>query len=340
MAPTSTASQKLIVNCLPLLEDERAPFIEAAGDLEQVFVGDEAQRHNMAWRPHLPEQYRDRVTAIIGNAPATEVAQCPNLEWMQTNSAGVGSYMAPGVLPEGCCLTSASGAYGVSVSEHMLALTLSLMKNIPLYRDHQADADWHDEGSAASPDGATVLVIGTGDIGSHYAILMSALGAKTLGVRRDASKPADGIQEMHGFNELDELLPLADVVALSVPSTPETHHLVNAGRLNAMKETAIVVNAGRGTAIDTDALTEALRAGSIRAAGIDVTDPEPLPAEHPLWKEPRCLITPHVAGGMHLETTPHKIFDIACRNLTIYAGGTLPAKPLGARYKAAGNGFD
>lgn len=338
MIQDSTQAPKLVVNCLPLTEKERAGFVEAAGSLEQVFVGDVAQRYSMSWRPHLPEEYLERATAIIGNAPAAEVANCPNLEWMQTNSAGVGAYMAPGVLPEGCCLTNASGAYGQSVSEHMFATTLALMKNIHLYRDRQAEGVWHDEGAAATLDGAVALVVGTGDIGSHYARLVSAMGAHTVGVRRNPAAQAEGIDEMHGFDELDELLAQADVVALSVPSTPATHHLINAGRLSAMKPSVIVVNAGRGDAIDPDALLEALRAGSIRAAGLDVTEPEPLPEGHPLWSEPRCLITPHVAGGNHLATTPEKIFGIALRNLATYATGTLPAKPLGERYTAAGNG--
>lgn len=336
----SDRPDKLVVNCLPLREDERVPFIEAAGEIRQVFVGDVAQRNDMTWRLHLPEKYREAATAIIGNAPASEVALCPNVEWMQTNSAGTGSYVAPGVLPEGACLTSASGAYGQSVSETMLAHTLALMKNLHLYRDRQCESTWQDEGQALTPAGATVLVVGTGDIGSHYATAMAALGARTVGVRRDASKPAAGVDEMHTFEELDALLPEADVVAMSVPATPQTHHLIDARRLGLMKASAIVVNAGRGTAIDTDALIEALAAGRIRGAGLDVTDPEPLSAGHPLWSEPRCLITPHVAGGNHLAATAGRIFEIACRNLATYASGQLPAAPLGARYKAAGNGFN
>ena len=252
----------------------------------------------------------------------------PRLEWLQTNSAGIGVYLAPGVLPEGCAISSATGAFGQAVSEHAITLMLALMKNLPRYRDNQRDGAWRDEGMALSPVGATALIIGTGDLGSSIGTTCVALGARTVGVRRDPSKPAAGIGEMHGFDELDALIPTADVIMVCVPGTPETRGLIDAVRLEAMRRSAILVDVGRGSVIDTDALARALATGEIRGAAIDVTDPEPLPAGHPLWSEPRCLITPHVAGGNHLADVPKRIFEIAVANLRRYAKGELPGNPV------------
>lgn len=142
---------------------------------------------------------------------------------------------------------------------------------------------------------------------------------RTFGVRRHADVPAKGIEKMYGFERLETLLPLADVVAMAVPRSPQTHHLLNADRLDRLKSTAIVINAGRGDAIDPEALADALHNGRLHGAGLDVTEPEPLPAESPLWDEPHCLITPHVAGGNHLEKTSEHIIRIAFTNVSRYA---------------------
>lgn len=176
--------------------------------------------------------------------------------------------------------------------------------------------------------GRATAIIGTGDLGSSIGTTCAALGARTVGVRRDPSKPAAGIGKMHGFDELDALIPAADVIMVCVPGTPETRGLIDAVRLEAMRRSAILVNVGRDSVIDTDALARALATGEIRGAAIDVTDPEPLPAGHPLWSEPRCLITPHVAGGNHLADVPKRIFEIAVANLRRYAKGELPGNPV------------
>lgn len=218
-------------------------------------------------------------------------------------------------------LTNASGAYGQSVSEHMFAMMWSLMRNIPQYARNQMKDAWIDEGIALSPSGKTALIIGTGDIGSHFATLCKAVGMTTFGIRRNASKPADGIDDMHGFDDLDMLLPKADVVAMCVPSAPETHNMLDSRRIMMLKNDAVVINAGRGDAIDLGALCAALREGRLHGAGLDVTDPEPLPSGHPLWNEPRCLITPHVAGGNHIAQTPERIIGIALANVRAYAAG-------------------
>lgn len=167
-------------------------------------------------------------------------------------------------------------------------------------------------------------MVGTGDLGTSFARLCRALGAHTTGVRRDPARPAQGIQRIYGLSELDELLPRADVVALALPQSPKTVGLFGRERLLRLKEDAILLNGGRGSAVDCAALAEVLESGRLWGAGLDVTDPEPLPPEHPLWRQPRALITPHTAGGDHLPDTARRIAAIALDNLGRYLRG----KPL------------
>lgn len=313
--------RKLIVNCLPLTESERAQFIRAAKDMPQEFVGDSAQRGSMSWTAAVPEELKAKATAVIGNIAPEECVQCPKLEWLQTWSAGVDKYQQQGVLQPGSMLTNATGAYGQSVSEHMFASMWAIMKNLHIYAAGNANAIWHDAGRAVTPDGKTALMIGTGDIGSHFARLCKAVGMETIGVRRNPSIEAEGIDHIVGFESLDDVLQYADVIAMCVPSTSTTYHLLNAERIASLKPDAIIINAGRGDAIESQALADALAEGRIRGAALDVTEPEPLPANSPLWCEPKCLITPHVAGGNHLEITERSIISIALGNVRCYANG-------------------
>ncbi|KFI39953.1 hydroxyacid dehydrogenase catalytic domain protein [Bifidobacterium actinocoloniiforme DSM 22766] len=314
-------AQVRIVNCLPLTDQERARFQQAGRGAQQRFIADASNRDQPSWKMDLPADLVQWATVVIGNPPAAQVASCGSLEWLQTATAGVDAYQKEGVLPSGAMLSGASGAFGQSVSEHMFALMWSLMKGLGLYRDQQRLERWGYLGQALSPRGATVLVVGTGDLGSHFACLAQAVGAKTLGVRRSPEHPAEGIDAMHGFDELDDLLPRADVVALAVPASPDTHHLIDARRLDLMSPQAILINGGRGDAVDCAALSQALEEGSIRGAGLDVTEPEPLPAGHPLWRQERCVITPHVSGGTNLSANGERIVAIALDNLTRYMQG-------------------
>ena len=172
--------------------------------------------------------------------------------------------------------------------------------------------------------GARVLCVGMGDIGSNFARRAHMLGAEVVGVRRtvhpDTPCP-DYCLRVVAQSQLDEELPEADLIALSLPGTEETYHMFDAGRFARCKDGAILLNVGRGTTVDSDALVDALRSGKIFGAGLDVTDPEPLPADHPLWGEPGAIITPHNSGKFSLPKTLDNIVDIFIHNLKRYAEG-------------------
>ena len=154
----------------------------------------------------------------------------------------------------------------------------------------------------------------------EFAKRVKALGAYTIGIKRDISNKPECIDEIYTLDKLDELIPRADVIALTVPNNPDTYKLMNEKRIYLMKQGAVLLNVGRGVLVDTDALNKALSEGRIMA-GLDVTDPEPLPDSHPLWKQENCIITPHISGFFYLPKTLEYIVEIALDNMARYAEG-------------------
>ena len=268
-----------------------------------------------------------RADAIVGNIRPELLAHAKNLKLLQLNSAGSNPYLRlPAVCP-GARLCCATGAYGLAISEHMMGVLLELMKKLALYRDNQFEGRWQDLGPVTSVYGANVLVVGMGDIGTSFARLCAAFGARVTGVRRRAGEKPDFVESIRTPADLDALLPEADVVFLSLPETPETIGLMSDQRIALMKETAYLLNCGRGSAVDQAALLRAVRAGKLAGAGLDVTTPEPLSQDHPLWREPRIVITPHVSGQYHLAETHNRIVALACRNLrALQSGGPLESE--------------
>lgn len=258
---------------------------------------------------------------IIGNPPVDLVAGSQSLKWFQSNTAGPDAYLKEGVIPETAVITNATGAYGLAISEYMLGTLLSLYKKLNLYRDNQKNHNWDKLGNVKSVWNSTVLVIGLGDIGGSFARLVKEMGAYVIGVRRTNSQKPDFVDEIYLTESLDKLLPCADVVAMSLPGNSQTTRILNRERIERMKDGAVVINVGRGSAIDTDALCSALTSGKLAGAALDVTDPEPLPASHPLWDVPNAIITPHVSGGWSLPETFERIVRISAKNLGRYLRG-------------------
>jgi phosphoglycerate dehydrogenase-like enzyme len=219
--------------------------------------------------------------------------ELPGLRVVQSLSAGV-DWLLPKV-PAGIVVCRAVGVHDGPVSEWVVAAILAMQRRLPAFIEFQRRAEWNRSGAEPATiddiEGHTVLVVGHGSIGRALAARLAPFGARVTGVARRARDDAQPV------SALPDLLPQADVVVNLLPLTPETEKFVDAAFLARMKPGALFVNAGRGKTVDTDALVEALRSGRIRAA-LDVTDPEPLPADHPLWRVPNVLITPHVAGAV------------------------------------------
>jgi phosphoglycerate dehydrogenase-like enzyme len=269
----------------------------------------------------VSQEQAARASVIIGNVPAKHINASPRLELLQLESAGADAYILPGVLDRATTLCNATGAYSRAVSEHAAALTLMLMKKLYLYRDQQSEGRWTDCGGVTSPVGATVVVVGLGDIGLSYARLLKGMGAYVIGVKRRGGDCPEGVDELVQTDAVDSVLPRADVVFSILPNTKETVHFYTWERFRKMKNTALFVNCGRGNAVEGQVLLRALDSGEIAAAAVDVTDPEPLPADHPLWRQRNLVITPHVSGGHHLPHTFQCIVDIACENLRHWVRG-------------------
>jgi phosphoglycerate dehydrogenase-like enzyme len=216
------------------------------------------------------------------------LAGLPRLQLVQLLSAGAEHFV--GRLPEGVLLCNARGAHTPSTAEWAMAATLAAQRGIPFFVREQAAGRWSSE-TFHSLVGARVLVVGAGDIGTTIGRMLAGFDVELTYVARTAR---DGVRSTA---ELPELLPHADVVILIVPVTPETTGMVDAAFLAAMPDGALLVNAARGVVVDTEALLAELTSGRLRAA-LDVTEPEPLPAGHPLWSAPGLLLTPHVGGAV------------------------------------------
>ena len=266
----------------------------------------------------------DQSDTRIGKPTVALLHGSQRLKWLQCNSAGTEPFLQPGVLHPDTLLTNATGAYGLAISEHMLGMLLELFKKLHLYRDAQHLHQWKSLGRVRSIEGSTVLVLGMGDIGGEFARKVKALGATVIGVRRTDTRKPDYVDELYLTEELDWLLPRADVVAVALPGNGETAGMLNRKRMESIKEGAVLLNVGRGVIVDTEALCDALESGHLGGAGLDVTDPEPLPENHRLWNFPNAVITPHISGFYHLPETLERIVRISAENLEAYRSG----KPL------------
>lgn len=263
----------------------------------------------------------EQAEIILGNVNADSLKDAKKLEFLQLNSAGANEYVVPGILPEGVKLCNATGAYGKSIAEYMVAAAFTLMKKMNRYEDNRLQHHWKDEGKVGTVFGSTTLILGMGDIGSEFAMRMHALGSRVIAIRRNKSGKPDYIDELHQMDALEELLPQADIVACSLPGTDATYHLLDSSKLSLMKKSAMLINVGRGTLIPTDDLIAALKNGTIAAAAIDVAEIEPLPSDSPLWDAPNLLITPHVAGNFHTQHILDTIVEIAAENLKAFLNG-------------------
>ena len=245
-----------------------------------------------------------------------------------------GTEWIPGTVGPHVTICNAHGAHNVSTAEWAVTAVLTMLKQIPLFLHLQQDQDWRGRKQATAAyqringdarqlyppvmleelTGKTVLMVGYGAIGKEIERMLAPFQARMLRVARTAR--AD--EQVHAIGELNALLPEADVVVLILPLTEESRGLIGAHQLGLLRQGALLINAARGPIVQTDALVDALNAGRVRAA-LDVTDPEPLPPEHPLWQCPNLLITPHVAGSS--PEFARRALQVAAGELRRYMNG-------------------
>jgi phosphoglycerate dehydrogenase-like enzyme len=246
--------------------------------------------------------------------------QNPQVGWLQLPWAGVDAFS--GVLARhgraDLIVTSAKGAYAQPVAEHALALLLASMRLLP---QRARATSWNAEPAGESLYGRSVLIVGAGGIARELIRLLQPFGTAIVVVRQSA-EAVPGAERTVTADRLGDELPLADVVVLAAALTGGTRHLLGAAELAVMKRTAYLVNIARGPLIDTDALVAALADGSLAGAALDVTDPEPLPESHPLWQEPRCLITPHMAD------TPEMTAPLLAERIRLNVAAFLGKSPF------------
>lgn len=300
-----------ILNMFPINEEEKKEFEALLPDA----VWEYTHRSTVT-----PEQLA-AATVIMGWPKHTQMHHAVNLRWLQTLWMGADEYLTPGILPEDVTITRCVGAYTRTVSEHMLGTLLAVCRRLPLCRDNQRAHKWVDVRQMRSIFGSTVLVVGAGDIGSAFARLCQGMGAHTVGLKRTITGPIDGFDQLDTMDHLDDWLPKVDVVALILPHAPETVHLMDERRIRLMKPDAILISDGRGSVLDQDALARAMQAGHLWGAALDVTVPEPLPEDSPLWDIPNLFITPHVAGGLRMELSRKTAVTFCLENFRCYVQG-------------------
>lgn len=261
---------------------------------------------------------------VIGFCSEEILAAGTGVRWLQLPYAGVERCVSlPAVGERDLLVTNAQRVYGPEIAEHVLAMILAFTRGLNLYLPAQETGTWDrtlvPEERLWELEGKTLLVVGLGGIGTEVARLGHAMGMTVLATRNSNRAGPSFVTYVGLADELPTLVPRADVVVNAAPLTPETTGLFDRDFFSAMKPGAYFINVGRGQSVVTDDLLEALRAGRIAGAGLDVTDPEPLPPDHPLWHEAGVIITPHVAAGSDLRS--ERLWIVMRENLRRFAAG-------------------
>jgi D-2-hydroxyacid dehydrogenase (NADP+) len=241
----------------------------------------------------------DDAHVVYGSLSADEVKSAKKLRWIQCVSAGVEHLLTPPLIESDIIVTNGKGCYAPEISEHVFGLLFALTRRIGYCARDQKNHTWHNATAPIELRGMTMGIIGLGGIGRETARRAKAMDLRVIAVD---SEPMT-IERMPMVDEvrlvddgLDDLLSRADIVVNATPFTKRTHGMLGAPQFAKMKEGAYFINVSRGRIVQTDALLAALKSNHLAGAGLDVTDPEPLPADHPLWDEPNIFLTPHIAG--------------------------------------------
>jgi phosphoglycerate dehydrogenase-like enzyme len=310
------------------LHVENAPDVNEVFDISARRVDDALARHpEVAHRVRVSIGYggdildRELATAdaiFCWNFDRRDLRRrAPNLRWVHAHGAGVSHLMPLDWLPPGAVLTNSRGVHGQRATEYAFMAILMLNNRIPEMIANQQQARWQ-KAFSTGIEGKTLLIVGVGHIGRDVATWAKRAGMHVLGIRR-TGRPRRNVDEMHKPEDLHGLLPRADFVLVSAPHTDASHHMLGARELAMLKAGAGLVNYSRANLVDYDALRAKLEAGEISAV-LDVFDPEPLPAESPLWQTPNLVITPHCSSDDSEQYTPRTL-DMVLRNMQRFIEG-------------------
>lgn len=260
--------------------------------------------------------------AAFGTIPPDVLAAARRLRWLQApQAAPPAGFYYPELVAHPAVVTNFREIYNDHIGAHIMAFVLAFARGFHYYMPQQMRREYLprplDTGVVHLPE-ATALILGVGGIGGEASRLCYAFGMRVIGVDARRTHPPQGMEELHGPEKLDELLPQADFLIMTIPHTPATEGLINRLRLRRMKTSAFLINIGRGMTVCLADLVAALHAGEIAGAGLDVFEIEPLPPDHPLWTAPNVLITPHTAGfGPHLDDRRLDILLDNCRRFAL-----------------------
>ncbi len=308
------------------MSDRKIPLLITGGMPEYLMENILTDGYDMQHIENPTDEELAAAEVIVGFPPVPRLSSAANLKWLQIPWSGADGYADHPDFPAHVILTNATGAFGRPIAEYAFAAVFALMRRFHQYRDVQKESKWERQGDEMSPTGKRVLILGAGDIGTNAARLFKMMDCHITGVRRVVRDIPAEFDAMITLEQVDQVLPEADIVICCMPHTPLTQGFMNRQRLELMKSTAIFVNVGRGTLVDHDALADILNAGKIYGAALDVTSPEPLPQDHPLWKCRNVMITPHVSGQTFagLADKADYFFRVCKQNLENYRDG----KPL------------
>lgn len=262
---------------------------------------------------------------LYAQSPELLRAAPASLQWYCCSSAGVDPYCKDdGIFANPDCLLTNSNVYGVTIAEHVIMVLLMLLRRMPEYEEIMQNRQWINQLPIRSIHGNSFTLLGTGNIGAHIAHHLRSMGAaRVIGVNR-SGRAHPAFDAVYPISQLDDVLPESRNLILSLPGTPETMHILNRARIALLPQNAYIINVGRGTAIEQEALIEALNSGHLAGAALDVMVPEPLPQDHPLWQAKNLILTPHISGNMTLDYTCDANVELFCADLANYAAG----KPL------------
>lgn len=257
-------------------------------------------------------------TEIVFGWPKTDlVKKAENLKWLHLPSAGVDRYANHEIYQnQDILLTNSSGVYGKPIAEHVFAMIMAHNRKLIDYAYDKKEKKWQRRNEIKDFFNSTVGILGLGDIGSTIAKRAKAWGAEVLALKRTMTELPDYVDQIYLNQDLDKLLKRSDYIILTLPGTPETEGIIGRDQLKLMKDTAFIVNIGRGSLIKQDDLVKALTENWIAGAGLDVTEPEPLPETSKLWEMDNVILTPHTSGFS--PTNDQRRFEIFKDNLKLY----------------------